>query len=220
MWAQRLGVDVEVFGREGRVFRPIPGSSFVVVVNLRRTLVVAGEENALGLLSGVEEADLLDSRSLVETLGSLQPEPVGTARLAYADARDVVPAGTTFTTRSAVPGDVDMVLSSCTESERDESGVLAMDTNFVAVDSEGAPVAVSGYETWGDDVAHIGIAVAPERRGCGLGATVGYAAVRDALQHHHVVQWRSSVDNVASAHVGARLGFVELGTQVAVDLEV
>lgn len=117
-----------------------------------------------------------------------------------------------------VGGDVAAVKAQCSPAETDESGVTQMDHRFVLDDDRGSPVAAAGYETWDNAVAHLGLAVAVGHRSQGLGAMVASAAALDALDHGLVLQWRSSETNPASRRTGERLGFVALGTQIAIEL--
>ncbi|WP_158580772.1 GNAT family N-acetyltransferase [Cellulomonas rhizosphaerae] len=107
------------------------------------------------------------------------------------------------------------MLDACNESDRDESGLREMSTRF-AVQDDGRPVALAGYEVWNDEVAHLGVLVVPDARGRGLALT----AARTAMDHAPglVPQWRASVENPVSAAVADRLGFVRAGGQIAIEV--
>ena len=63
-----------------------------------------------------------------------------------------------------------------------------------------------------EHVAHLVVLVHRDYRGRGLGRAVASAAVADALARGYVPQWR------AAPAIALRLGFEELGWQVATQL--
>jgi GNAT superfamily N-acetyltransferase len=62
----------------------------------------------------------------------------------------------------------------------------------------------------------VGLLVAPDLRGRGLGHRVGGAAASYAVRHHGFAAWRAFVGNRASLAVSRELGFEEYAGQLAV----
>jgi hypothetical protein len=63
---------------------------------------------------------------------------------------------------------------------------------------------------------NIGLLVADDARGAGLGTTLGRAAASYAVTRHGYARWRSRDTNVPSGRVADRLGFEPYATQLAV----
>lgn len=218
VWAERLGVTPAVFEGDEPVFVHRPDLQAVVVVRLGKKLAVAAPERALSPLRRLAGPRLLDTASLLEALEPFRPSLFGVASLSFADHHTIAPA-TDGTARAATDADVEAVISRCSTDERDESGLLHMNTRWITADDNGEPAGVAGYEVWGGGLAHVGVAVATESRKRGLGARAATVAAMHAIGAGLVPQWRCRLDNVASARVGKRLGFAPVGEQIAIDLE-
>lgn len=219
LWQERMGAPKGALGSAGVSFVEWPGLTAAVILDIGGVLLVAGPSEAIGLLRRLARAQLLDVEVAGSALGSLRPELVGRALLGYADVSTFTPVHASYGVRQADRSSMEEVVSQCDPDDRDESGLLEMHGWFVA-EEEGVPVAAAGYEEWPGGVAHCGVAVSAEHRGRGLGRSVASAAVGHALGEHEVVQWRSRDTNAVSTRLGARLGFVQLGAQVAFDLYV
>lgn len=217
VWAERLGVAPAVFRESRPVFINRSDLTAVVVVRLDRTVVVAAPERALSRLRSCGPGQLLQVGSLLRALEPLAPRLFGVASLAFADHRTIAPVRV-HAARTASKADVEVVMSKCSVEERDESGLLDMDTRWVALSEDGEPAGAAGYEVWGGGLAHIGVTVGAASRGKGLGARAATAAAVHAIGLGLVPQWRCRQDNLASVRVGERLGFVRMGEQVAIDL--
>lgn len=216
-WAERIRVDPSAFDDGADVVVERPELTAVVAVRLGGASVVVAPGSAVPALRDLAADELADVPTLLRVLAPLRPTPIGAASLSFADMGTVSPTST-GTVREATEADVDAVLSRCSADERDESGLLDMVRRWVAAERRGEPRAAAGYEVWGGRVAHIGVAVAAERRGHGLGASAASAAILDAIGAGLVPQWRCRLDHDASARLAERLGFVRLGEQVAIDL--
>lgn len=213
-WAGRLGVPPDVFASDQLVFVDRAPHPVVVVVRLGATTVVAAPEQSLASLRQLPAHLLLEAPALQAALDAERTRLIGTAQLSFADSGTFTPRRTPRT-REASLVDVETVASACSAEEREESGLLEMETWWVVDAPAGQPMAAAGYEIWDEAIAHVGLAVAPRHRARGLGAAVATAAVQDALGHGAIPQWRSAGENAASTIVGKRLGFVPLGTQLA-----
>lgn len=201
----------------GVTFLEWPGAESAVVLALEDSLLVAAHAEALSALRALSSTLLLDDAGVRTALGPWHPRLIGTAQLAYVDAQTFAPAAASSRAHRAEMRDVEKVLSLCTVDERDESGLPQMDSWFT-VDREDVPAAAAGFESWGADVGHVGVAVGPAHRHEGLGAMVASAASSDALREHQVVQWRSRTSNTSSVRLGRRLGCVPMGVQLAFEL--
>lgn len=218
VWAERLGVSTVKLSARAPVLVERPDLSALVVVRLGDTIAVAAPPDALARVRRLPDVRLLDPGALLVLLGPLRPTLIGAASLAFADGATLLPVDP-GAVRASSEADASLVLERCTADERDESGLLHMDRRWVALDTRGEPAAISGYEVWGDALAHVGVAVAAGARGHGLAARAVVPALEHALGGGLVPQWRCRRDNLASARVAERLGFVELGEQLAIDLD-
>jgi GNAT superfamily N-acetyltransferase len=63
---------------------------------------------------------------------------------------------------------------------------------------------------------NVGLLVAPDARGRGVGTALGRAAASHAVRNHGYARWRSRDTNVASTRAAERLGFEPYATQLAV----
>jgi GNAT superfamily N-acetyltransferase len=91
-----------------------------------------------------------------------------------------------------------------------ESGAVAFATaggGAVLTDLAGAP-------------RNIGLLVADEARGAGVGTMLGRAAASYAVTRHGYARWRSRDTNVPSCRAAQRLGFEPYATQLAVRSEL
>lgn len=219
VWAGRLGVSPDVFASDGPVFVDWAPHPVVVVVRLGATTVVTAPEPGLTSIRRLPAHQLLEPVAFLAALEAEESQFVGKAQLSFADPQTCTPRGAARA-REASRADVEAVTSACSADERQESGLLEMETWWVADEPAGQSVAAAGYEIWDEAIAHVGVAVAPRGRGRGLGAAVATAAVDHALSGGLIPQWRSAWENTASAGVGKRLGFVPLGVQLAIDLAV
>lgn len=217
VWETRMGAREGSLGSSAVSFVEWPGFSAAVVLSLGDALLVAGPGEAIKQLRDLPRQKLLDVASLEGALKALSPDLVGKALLAYTDESPSTPAGTSNNVHEVTRVEVEEVLSYCETDECDESGLLEMNRWFVA-DDDGVPVAAAGYEEWSNGVAHLGVAVSRAHRGRDLGRSVASAAISHALREHSVAQWRSRDTNTSSTLLGERLGFVQVGAQIAFDL--
>ncbi|MGY4644181.1 GNAT family N-acetyltransferase [Cellulomonas sp. URHB0016] len=222
LWAARLRVPPATFDAPGTTFvERAADFPAVVVVELDGAIVVTGPPPALDVVRSVV-SDLLDGPALVHALAAHGPSLVGSAILSYADAGTAGdgagPADSGAQIARGSAAGLEDVLLRCSDDERDECGLADATEVLVLTDRTGRPAAAAGYEVWDDAVAHVGVAVAADRRGHGHGRTVAASVTRDALAAGLVAQWRARPENLASTLTAERLGYVRRGTQVAVDL--
>ena len=218
VWAARLGVPVGALEARGTVFVDRPDLTAAVVVRLGGTTVVAAPDPALSDLRRVARNRLLDVGSLLAVLEFHRPILLGKASLSFADSGSMRPDVSGGAVRDATDAETEALLSVCSGDERDESGLAGMGVRHVVLDRAGQLAALAGFEVWDNAMAHLGVAVAPRCRGQGFGRIAAAAAARHALGVGLVPQWRCRLDNVSSARVRDRVGFVQLGEQIAIDL--
>lgn len=217
VWAGRLGAEAAAFDAEGVVPVVWDGIRAATVVRLGGTIVVGAPREALAPLRDLTPQQLVQPAALITALQSFGPELFGAATLAFAD-RSTAAAVTRPSVHAATRAELQAVTDALSPEEQDECGLLEMDRWWVLEQRPHQLVAAAGCEIWDDQLAHVGVAVAPGHRGEGLGAAVASAVITDALSSGRVVQWRSGVDNKASEQLGRRLGAVTLGEQITVDL--
>lgn len=114
---------------------------------------------------------------------------------------------------------VDRLRASCGDEEWDHGG---SDPDAVPVfgcfDDRGRVLALAGYKTWGDAIAHIAIVAAPDHRGRGLATQAVARAARHALDAGLLPQHRTLEANGPSMGIARRLGFERYGFSVFVRL--
>lgn len=219
VWASRLGVPLATLGAPGFVFVTRSDTTAVVAVKLGQTVVVTGPHAALAKLELLEPERMLDMSTLLMALDGHAPKPLGSASLAYADGGTVTFVGSDDV-RAASEADAEEVLSACSRDEREESGLDDMGVRLVAPGQDGAPAVLAGYEPWSDAIAHMGVAVRPAHRRHGLAQVAAATAAHHAIVAGLVPQWRCRLDNMSSARLRDRLGFVELGIQLALEVSL
>jgi hypothetical protein len=141
----------------------------------------------------------------------------GPAQLAYAD-RDVPRPAQAEDVERVDVGDDALVafLQRSPAADRDEAGIGACSSPLAAIRVDGDIVAAAGYRVWLDELAHMSVLVDPRVRNRGLAMEVAAAATGDALARGFIAQWRARP--LASRAIARRLGYVELGQQLSVQL--
>ena len=219
LWEERMSAPKGALSSSEVSFVEWPGFNAAVILDIGGSLLIAGPAKAIALLRRLPRPQLADVEVAASVLHNLRPRLIGRALLGYADESTFTLAPAAHRVREADRNAAEQAVSHCDADDRDESGLLAMSAWFVA-EEEGVPVAAAGYEGWQRSVAHCGVAVGAEHRGRGLGQAVASAAVGHALGEHAVAQWRSRDTNATSTRLGERLGFVQVGSQTAFDLQV
>ena len=192
----------------------------VVVVALLDAVVAVGPPSAVPVLTALDRSALLDLDTVLAALAGLAgltAQPLGSAALSYAD-RATLDVPERVAASGARDGEVAAVLEACTADEQDESGLAGMPALFVTRALDGAPAAAAGYEVWARRLGQLGALARPEHRGSGHARQAAAAAAAAALDAGLVPQWRSRAGNHRSARLADRLGFVRLGSQLAVSV--
>jgi RimJ/RimL family protein N-acetyltransferase len=184
---------------------------------LEHSTVVVAPPSAATRLARLNADQLFDIQEVVRVLAGLDPSPIGVASLAYSDsAPREVELEDSF---AATDEQVAAFQASVPDEDWEESGLADMPSRFLGVTERNQVAAMAGIETWGRDIAQIGVCSAPQYRGRGFGRLAAAAAVSAAVRQGSVAQWRCRLGNEPSRRLGQALGFVTLGHQAAVTVE-
>ncbi|HUW78524.1 MAG TPA: GNAT family N-acetyltransferase [Candidatus Nanopelagicaceae bacterium] len=217
MWASRFGVPVAHLESVGLNYVAKENSTWVVILDLEGSQVVLAPPYAIPLLSPLGSKELLDLDSLVLALSDFSPRPYGKGRLLYAEIETRAP-NSNQSIRITSGEQIDRFLLKCSEAEVEESGIGKTETRFGEFDANGDLVALAGYETWNGSVAHLGVLVDPLLRSRGIGQRVASAATSDAYSKGLIPQWLVKIENNPSFQLAARLGFNQVGCQLALEI--
>ena len=157
-------------------------------------------------LSAVRFADAYQSSGLVV---------VGPAYLGYAHQ---IP-NASYAARLLTPDDRDAIFAlraNCTATEWEHGGSELGPTPMFGAFVEDELVAVAGYETWGEVLAHISVVVGPAHRSSGYGRSVVATCAAAALDAGLLPQYRTLRSNEASIRIADSLGFRAFADTVAV----
>lgn len=108
-------------------------------------------------------------------------------------------------------------LDSLPVDDVEESSVAEME-HVVALWRGADLLGAAGHRSWPAEIGHIGVLVTPDARAAGLGACLGAAAIRRALDHGLTPQWRALESNAASRRAARRIGYREMGRQFSFQL--
>jgi RimJ/RimL family protein N-acetyltransferase len=141
---------------------------------------------------------------------------LGPARLAYLDPAEFRPYHGPVAVEQLLPHDDDLrqLVASSSTDDVEESGITQITSPAFAVREHGAIISVARYRDRPGQVAHLSVLTIAAARGRGLARTVASAAVRHAIAHDELPQWRARPQT--SRRVARALGFRELGSQVSV----
>ncbi len=114
---------------------------------------------------------------------------------------------------------VDALRAEVSAEEWEHGGSEPEGPLFGVFDSTGSLEALSGYELWNGDVAHISIISRTGARGLGHGRAAVALATQRALAAGLVPQYRTLYRNLPSMRIAHRLGFIEHGRSLAIRLE-
>lgn len=216
-WAAELKIPIALLQIDKLKVIERNESTWVVVLKLDDSQVVISPSASYPLLSQLDADQLLDLNTLTSALSQFDPRPVGSALLLFSQGNSFELVED-LSVRTATNDEVDRLLESCSILEAGESGLKGMHEHFVVSDSTGKPIAIAGYEIWNETVAHFGVLVEPSHRGQGFGIRVTKSAAHSARTKSLVLQWRVRTDNAPSNRLAARLGFVKVGQQLALEL--
>lgn len=213
-WAEVIGAPAEDFHKSEWAFVEREDLEVAVVVRVAGHGLAAAPLKALNLLRCASPEALLDVTALTTSLPA-GADPIGSADLLFTESSpQPSPVGVSL----AVPADVAELRDQVGASEWEESGVEDAQRRWAARTPEGRPAAVAGFNPWGGALAHMAVLASPRHRGAGFAYAAAAFAIHEALADGLIPQWRSRQGNASSLGLAQRLGFTQLGAQVAVAL--
>lgn len=227
-WAGFFGCDPVILAAPGTTIVPHAGlGDYHGLFGFRRreTLIISVppglvERNRAAL--GAFPATLLDDLTMLQAqIAAPIERVVGPAFVGYADATTFRPESAAAA-RLLTPDDrerFERFRRACSALEWEHGG-SDLDTQPVVGYFVGDEiVAASGFELWGEQIAHIAVVTHPDYRGLGYGGKAVSAVAVVALEHGLIPQYRTLMSNTPSIKIGAALGFVLYGETVAVRLK-
>jgi hypothetical protein len=193
-------------------------AGWVGVLRLDRAVVVAVptrdlEPIAVAAIAELSGAQVTDPALVAPRFGRVAAT-MGPSMLAYVDAGSL---------RSVPPATVDQgaiddprlreLVASVPAEDAHQAGMLNCTSPIFLVVVANRVVSVCGYRLWADRLAHLCVLTASDARNAGHARAAGAAAAQHALDAGLVPQWRARPP--ASQAVGAALGFVPMGAQLA-----
>lgn len=182
------------------------------VVRLGDAYVIeAGEADdaTIGILYSLDDPS--DTAQITE---ALQPvRTLGPAQLCYLPngSDPLTPAFTAQVLEVAIES-IGGWLDSLPSADVAESSVSEMERVLVCLSGPDL-LGAAGHRGWPAEIGHVGVLVAPDVRGKGIGTDLGAAATRRVLQLGRFPQWRAATCNEASRRAARRIGYQEMGRQ-------
>ncbi len=217
-WSDRLEIDISSLQNPGLTFVAREGSYGVTILKFFDSTIAICQPSLLPILSLLSPANLLDMPLLLKVLSGRKINPVGIASISYADENTLKGAQYSDATHLSNLQEAQSILSSCTESEQEESGIAEMSFYFATDSANGKAGAIAGYEVWNGKIAQLGVVTRPEHRGQGLASMVAHTAAKSAIDTGLIAQWRCQLGNMSSYQLSQKLGFHEVGLQLAIDV--
>ncbi len=217
-WSDRLEIDISTLQNPGITLISRESSYGLTALKFFNSIVAICKPSLFPSLSPLSPADLFNLPSLLETFSGHKVNPIGIASISYADETTLREVPNLKIARPSNLQELELILSSCTEEEQEESGVSAMPFHFAADSTDGTAAAVAGYEVWNNKIAQLGVLCRPEYRDQGLASSVAHEATKHALSAGLIPQWRCRLGNASSSRVSQRLGFHAVGLQLAIDV--
>ncbi|HEY0602028.1 MAG TPA: GNAT family N-acetyltransferase [Herpetosiphonaceae bacterium] len=226
-WATFFGCDPAIFAAPETAIVPHAGLGDyhgVFVFRRRETLIISVpparlERDRMAL--GAFPATLLDDLPTIQAqIAAPIERVVGPAFVGYADAGTFRPASEVGT-RLLTADDRDRFerfRQACAALEWEHGGSELGEQPIAGCFVGAEIVAASGFELWGERIAHIAVVTHPAHRGRGYGARVVSAIAAVALERGLIAQYRTLMSNAPSMRIGAALGFVPYGESLALRL--
>lgn len=214
-WASVIGVPAQDIRKDEWVFVERADLEAVVVVGVEGYGLAAAPPEHVELLRHAPPESLLDAVALARMLPA-GADPIGSADLLFADSS---PRLTRIGACVSGPEDMATLRSQVSASEWQESGIEETERQWIAVAPAGSPAAVAGFKRWRSELAQMAVLASPAHRGAGFAYATAAVATQEAVGVGLIAQWRSRQGNEASRRLAQRLGFTQLGVQVAVTLK-
>lgn len=226
-WAVFFGCDPALFAAPGTIVLPHAGlGDYHGLFGFRRRETLIFSVPAVRLerdraAFGASPATLLDDLpTLQERIAAPIERVVGPAFVGYADAgtfRRMSGAGTRLLTADDRDR-FERFRRACSALEWEQGGSELGAQPVVGYCVGDEIAAASGFELWGERIAHIAVVTHPAHRGQGYGARVVGAIAAVALERGLIPQYRTLLSNTPSIGIGAALGFVPYAESLALRL--
>ncbi len=163
---------------------------------------------------------LMDAAAMAGQLGVAPAQVIGPAAVAYADAAALRPLPAVGTRPlTALDEQAHMALkAACSPLEWAHGGSELELLPLVGRFARGQLVALTGYELWGEQIAHSAVVTHPAHRGRGYGAEAVSLLAEQVIARGMIAQYRTLRANTPSLRLGASLGFVPFAQTLAVRL--
>ncbi len=214
-WAERLEVPHSALHDSVVTLVASEGIKNLVVLELLDSVVAVCPPSIKAILEPLTKIELLDVDFLRHLLSQFHPTPVGIATIGYADSATICSTSNFEQVSLASEEVLAQFRSECTDEEIEESGIQEMPYLFAARSNSGA---VAGYEVWNSKIAQMGVLAIPRFRGTGLAFAAAQFASLAAMEAKLIPQWRCRIGNEPSYRLSKRLGFQDLGRQLAIEL--
>ncbi|HEY0734826.1 MAG TPA: GNAT family N-acetyltransferase [Herpetosiphonaceae bacterium] len=226
-WAAFFGCDPAIFAAPQTAV--VPHASLgdyhgVFLFRRREALIISVPPDRLErdrAALGAFPATLLDDLPTLQAqIAAPIERVVGPAFVGYADA-GTFRAASEVSTRLLTDGDHDRFerfRQACSALEWEHGGSELGEQPVVGCFVGDAIVAASGFELWGERIAHIAVVTHPAHRGLGYGARVVSAIAAVVLERGLIPQYRTLMSNTPSIKIGAALGFVPYAESLALRL--
>lgn len=175
----------------------------------------ARREEVGDLVRGLSVEGALNATTWREALRHTNPVVLGPAAHFLTDT-SVGPSGAEIP--PALP-EVQRLAALIAPEEVDESGVLEPDVDRFGLWVQGGLVAVSSLSGWVGGRTDVGLLVAPEFRGRGLGRDVAAIALNAAIRNAGLARWRCREDNIASVGLARGFGLQPYGRNLGIRLQ-
>ncbi len=214
-WAGVFGVETRDLRRPGlhTTYVDDPGAG-IYVLSLGATVRVRAPKLRRPEVERITSDVALDAGAWREALDDAASVVLGPA-VHYLGSESVAPI-----VAEAHPdlGEVLRMAERIEPDEVDESGVVESDVLRFGLWRGKTLVAVSALSGWVGGRTDIGLLVAPDVRGLGLGRAVASVALNAATREAGIARWRCREDNAASVALAESLGLQRYGRNLGIRL--
>src|SRR5262245_38512042 len=167
------------------------------------------------------QADVLDIERFRRLIDYPVDQIIGPAFIGYTDQTMFCPfsAEGTRLLGSKDLSSLESLRAACNTLEWKHGGIQLGGQPVIGAFHGERLVSVSGYEIWGDSIAHIGVVSHPHYRGKGYGKAAVSRLTEEALNRGLVPQYRTLDANKSFMAIATRLGFERYATTLAIRLK-
>jgi RimJ/RimL family protein N-acetyltransferase len=169
-------------------------SAGIYVLELDETVRVRAPRHRASEVDGLRIDAALDGDAWRVALRGSDPVVLGPAAH-YLASENV---GSSQEATDPTLAEVERMIAGISPEEVEESGVLGPDIDRFGLWVDGTLAAVSSLSPWVGGRTDVGLLVAPEFRGRGLGRQVAVIALNNSTRGAGIARWRCREDNAAS----------------------